>query len=61
VLVGLVHFITFLACQAVVMLATDGTWLIQSNIRAGKLVCCLILRCGRMDDMHSKASFIFIS
>ena len=36
ILVGTVHFITFLACQAVVMLATDGTWLIQSNIRPGK-------------------------
>eukprot|EP00804_Cyclotella_cryptica_P019969 CCRYP_007874-RB/>CCRYP_007874-RB protein AED:0.02 eAED:0.02 QI:173/1/1/1/1/0.75/4/315/618 len=33
ILVGLIHFITFLACQAVVMLATDGTWLIQSSIR----------------------------
>jgi hypothetical protein len=36
ILVGTVHFITFVACQAVVMLATDGTWLIQSNIRPGK-------------------------
>ncbi|KAL7521791.1 hypothetical protein ACHAWX_006478 [Stephanocyclus meneghinianus] len=33
ILVGMVHFVTFLACQAVVMLATDGTWLIQSSIR----------------------------
>lgn len=32
-LVALVHFVTFLSCQAVVMLATDGTWLIQSTIR----------------------------
>jgi hypothetical protein len=36
ILVGTVHFITFVACQAVVMLATDGTWLIQSSIRPGK-------------------------
>ena len=40
ILVGTVHFITFLACQAVVMLATDGTWLIQSNIRPGKSSSC---------------------
>jgi len=32
--VALVHFVTFLSCQAVVMLATDGTWLIQSTIRS---------------------------
>ena len=41
ILVGMVHFVTFLACQAVVMLATDGTWLIQSSIRPGKYLFLL--------------------
>ena len=42
-LVALVHFATFLSCQAVVMLATDGTWLIQSTIRPDtkKAICIL--------------------
>ena len=38
ILVGMVHFITFVACQAVPMLATDGMWLIQSSIRPGKFI-----------------------
>eukprot|EP01082_Thalassiosira_pseudonana_P013966 g12542.t1 g12542 contig6:2121938-2123950(-) len=43
VLVALVHFVTFLSCQAVVMLATDGMWLIQNTIRPGtkKALCAL--------------------
>eukprot|EP00591_Stephanopyxis_turris_P015795 CAMPEP_0195539028 /NCGR_PEP_ID=MMETSP0794_2-20130614/49843_1 /TAXON_ID=515487 /ORGANISM="Stephanopyxis turris, Strain CCMP 815" /LENGTH=643 /DNA_ID=CAMNT_0040673045 /DNA_START=273 /DNA_END=2204 /DNA_ORIENTATION=+ len=33
ILVALVHFVTIFACQIVVTLATDGTWLIQHNVR----------------------------
>mmetsp|Transcript_882 Transcript_882/g.1403 ORF Transcript_882/g.1403 Transcript_882/m.1403 type:complete len:688 (-) Transcript_882:454-2517(-) len=33
VLVAAAHFTTLFGCQAVVTLATDGTWLIQHNVR----------------------------
>jgi hypothetical protein len=53
ILVGIVHFITFLACQAVLMLATDGTWLIQSNIRSGKFISVEVVKLRTEQCIHS--------
>jgi len=43
IIVALAHFCTIFGCQCVVTLATDGTWLIQNNIRASTKTALYIL------------------